>query len=182
MAGWSDLSTLKMSFREVIAASANNDASWFRFLSSLPHLKMLIVEIAPVQPQPSDTIIPFLNTLGSRVEIHSSDPKYHSPQAASALSTVNSLTMDDNLLLCPDLETLELVLKDTFDSLLHKPDQDLWSWLLRCARVRHAREKPPRKLCLRGPYEWGKGDLLEADKKQLLEYVELVEVGCVLSS
>ena len=95
---------------------------------------------------------------------------------------MNSLTVVDNSLLCPDLETLELVLKDTFDSLLHKSDQDLWSWLLRCARVRHAREKPPRKLCLRGPYEWDKGNLPEAGKKQLLEYVEMVEIGCVLFS
>ena len=126
---------------------------------------------------PLETIIPLLNALGSEGHIHSSDPDYHSPQVGSALTTVNSLTVDHNSLLCPDLETLELVLKDTFDSLLHKSDQDLWSWLLRCARVRYARGKPLRKLCLRGPYEWDKGNLPEADKKQLLEYVRWLKSG-----
>ena len=101
---------------------------------------------------------------------------------------------DDDALLCPDLETLELVSKETSDSdsdsSSHRPDrqtQDPWPWmdpqLLRCVRVRHDWGKPPRKLCLvRDLYARDERNLQEENEKQLLEYVEVVEVGYVLSS
>ena len=85
---------------------------------------------------------------------------------------------DDESLLCSDLETLELVSRETFDSISssHGPDRDPWVQLLRCARARHAKGKPLRKLCIQDSYAQDVRNLPRVIGKQLREYVEIVEV------
>ena len=147
-AEWPDsLTTIEINFEREYQ-SIIRPGDWLEFCILFPHLEALKVDVASeALPYQKGTIISLLKVLGREMFSFQRKRDFRpvcSRERAKPLSEVQTTCLVSDCLVCPNLKTLELETKATFNHA--KGDFDSWEQLLRCVRMRHERGRPIRRL------------------------------------